>query len=87
MASGINVDEQMKQNLSGVAASTIARPMATYGEQFGDGSSIELIGGVRGGNPQLVLGSRPRTSSPGNQRPTLRAYIHMTILCSYQWRC
>jgi len=55
MTSGINVDEQLNQNGNGVAAATIARPMATYGEQFADGSSIELIGGVHGGNPQLML--------------------------------
>lgn len=50
-----NLDEQLKQNGNGVAAATIACPMATYGEQFADGSSIELIGGVYGGNPQLML--------------------------------
>jgi hypothetical protein len=50
-----NLDEQLNQNGNGVAAATIARPMATYGKQFGDGSSIELIGGIYGGNPQLML--------------------------------
>src|SRR5271154_1700455 len=55
MTSGINGGEQRKQKGDGVAAATIARPMATYGEQFADGSSIELIGGVHGGNPQLML--------------------------------
>ena len=55
MASGINVDEQMKQNLSGVAASTIAHLTATYGEQFADGSSIEMIRSAHGGNSALLL--------------------------------
>jgi len=55
MTSGTNVDEQMKQNLGGVAATTIARHKLTYGEQFADSSSIELIGGVHSGNPQLML--------------------------------
>lgn len=49
------MDEQIKQNLDGVAAATTARPIATYGEQFAAGSSIELIGGVHSGNPQLML--------------------------------
>ena len=49
-----NLDEQLKQDGNGVAAATIARPMATYGEQFADGASIELIRGVHGGNPQLM---------------------------------
>jgi hypothetical protein len=52
---GDNLDKQLKQNGNGVAAGTIARPMATYGKQFADGSKIELIGGVHGGNPQLML--------------------------------
>jgi hypothetical protein len=55
MTSGINVDERIKQNLSGVAGAPIARPTATYGTQFADGSSIELIGSVHAGNPQLML--------------------------------
>jgi len=55
---GDNLDEQLKQNGNGVAAATIARPVATYGEQFADGSSIELIGGVHGENPQLMLWDR-----------------------------
>ena len=50
-----NLDEQLKQDGNGVAAATIARPVATYGEQFADGASIELIRGIYGGNPQLML--------------------------------
>ena len=50
-----NLDEQLKQDRNGVAAAKIARPMATYGEQFADGASIELIRGIDGGNPQLIL--------------------------------
>jgi hypothetical protein len=55
MTSGINMDEQINQNLGGVAAAMTPRPMATYGEHFADGSSIELIGGVHSENPQLML--------------------------------
>ena len=36
-ASGINVDDQMKQNPSGVVAVTLARAIPTYGEVFPDG--------------------------------------------------
>lgn len=55
MKNGDNLDKQLKQNGNGVAAGTIACPMATYGKQFADGSNIELMGGVHGGNPQLML--------------------------------
>jgi hypothetical protein len=55
MRSGINVNDQMKQNPSGIAAVALARPMATYGEVFADGVMIELIRGAHGGNPALLL--------------------------------
>jgi hypothetical protein len=35
MMDGNNLDDQMTQNLSGVATATIARSMATYGEHRG----------------------------------------------------
>jgi hypothetical protein len=55
MQSGINVDDQMKQDPSGVAAATLPRPKATYGEVFADGVTIEIIRGTPGGNLALLL--------------------------------
>ena len=55
MESGINVTDQMKQDPSGVAAATLPRPKATYGEVFADGATIELIRGTHGGNSALLL--------------------------------
>lgn len=39
----------------GAAAATIARPIATIGEVFADGSMIEMIGGIQDGEPRLML--------------------------------
>jgi hypothetical protein len=52
---GDNLDAQLKRNPSGATAAPITRPIATYGEIFADGSTIELIGGQQGGNPRLLL--------------------------------
>jgi hypothetical protein len=49
------LDAQLKRNPSGATAAPITRPIATYGEIFADGSTIELIGGQQGGNPRLLL--------------------------------
>ena len=39
----------------GAAAGTVARPIATTGTVFADGSMIDLIGSVQDGNPRLML--------------------------------
>jgi hypothetical protein len=45
----------MKPTDDGATAAMIARPIATIGEVFADGSTIEMIGGVQDGNPRLML--------------------------------
>jgi hypothetical protein len=46
----------MKRNEhTGTADSTVARPIATAGEVFADGAMIELVGGVNPEHPQLML--------------------------------
>lgn len=52
MGSGGNLGEKPKQDGSGA---TIARPIATTGEIFADGSTIELIGGAPNGIQRLML--------------------------------
>ena len=46
---------KMKPTNNGAAAATIVRPIATTGEVFADGSMIDMIGSVQGGNPRLML--------------------------------
>ena len=50
--------QQLKRDDDGAAPSRITRPIATYGELFPDESSLELVGGERGGNPRLLLWNR-----------------------------
>jgi hypothetical protein len=52
---GKNLGEKPKRNGNGATAATITRAIATTGEIFADGSTIELIGGDRSGNPRLLL--------------------------------
>ena len=49
------MDAQLKRNGRGATAAIITRPIATMGEIFADGSTIEVIGGTQGGNPALML--------------------------------
>lgn len=49
------MDGKLMRSANEATAATIARPVATAGEVFADGSMIELIGGGRGENPMLML--------------------------------
>jgi len=53
--SGNNLGEKPKRNGNGATAATITRAIATTGEVFADGSTIELIGGAHDGNPVLMV--------------------------------
>lgn len=54
-ASADNLDASLEGNKNGATDATIARPMMTTGEVFADGSTVELIGSVPDGDPQLML--------------------------------
>jgi len=47
--------KKLKSEADVISCTKIADPIATAGEVFADGSIIELIRGVHGGNPQLIL--------------------------------
>jgi hypothetical protein len=49
------LDEKLKRKANGAAVGTTTRPIATAGEIFADGSTIELIGGAHEGNPMLMV--------------------------------
>ncbi|MGD0955205.1 MAG: hypothetical protein ABR953_00065 [Candidatus Acidiferrales bacterium] len=53
--SKVNLGGTPKRNGIGATAATITCPIATKGEVFPDGSTIELIGGAQDGKPRLML--------------------------------
>jgi hypothetical protein len=53
--SGKKLGEKPKRNGNGATAAKFTRAIATTGEIFADGSTIELIGGAQSGNPRLLL--------------------------------
>ena len=55
MGSRDNLSQQLNRNAIDAAAAPITRPIATHGEIFADGSTIELIRGDQDGVLQLMI--------------------------------